>query len=95
MPIPVHRPEGWGEALASFSARLRAAAALDEPQEALDVADHSAERLFETLPIHLSMRELDEEVVYGAVRFRMIAVSQEMRRRFDAAELARQLTAPV
>jgi hypothetical protein len=94
MPLPVHRPEGWGEVLASFSARLRAAAALEQPQEALDVADHSAERLFETLPIHISMRELDEEVVYGAVRFRMIAVSQEMRRRIAGAELARQLTAP-
>jgi hypothetical protein len=93
MPLPVHRPEGWGEVLASFSARLRTAAALDEPQEALDVADHAAERLFETLPIHMSMRELDEEVVYGAVRFRMIAVSQEMRRRIAAADVAKQLTA--
>jgi hypothetical protein len=95
LPRPAHRPGGWDEALVSFSARLRAAAALDEPQQALDVADHSAERLFDTLPIHKSMRELDEEVVYGAVRFRMIAVSQEMRRRIAGPELARQLTAPV
>jgi hypothetical protein len=95
LPQPAHRPEGWGEALASFSARLRAAVALDEPQQALDVADHSAERLFETLPIHVSMRELDEEVVYGAVRFRMIAVSQELRRRIAGADLAKQLAAPM
>jgi len=31
--------------------------------------------------------------VYGAVRFRMIAVSAEMQRRFAAAELVRQLLA--
>jgi hypothetical protein len=47
--------------------------------------------LFDTLPIHASMRELDQEVVYGAVRFRMVAVSQEMHRRVDAAEMVRQL----
>jgi hypothetical protein len=39
------------------------------------------------------MRALDKEVVYGAVRFRMIAVSQEMQRRIAAPDLARQLLA--
>jgi len=39
------------------------------------------------------MRDLDEEVVYGSVRFRMIAVSQEMQRRMQAADLAGQLVA--
>ncbi len=39
------------------------------------------------------MRALDEEVVYGAVRFRMIAVSQEMQRRFVAADLVGQFLA--
>ena len=76
----------------TFVARFQAAS-LGKPQKALDVADHSAQRLFETLPIHSSYRELDEEVVYGAVRFRMIAVSAEMQRRFAAPELARQLLA--
>ena len=31
------------------------------------------------------------QVVYGAVRFRMIAVNQELQRRIDAAPLLRQL----
>lgn len=92
LPVPVHRPNGWGDAIASFALRLRAAS-LGERQRALDVADHSARRLFETLPIHASMRALDEEVVYGAVRFRMVAVSQEMQRRFAAADLVPQLLA--
>jgi hypothetical protein len=90
LPLPVHRAEGWGEVTASFASRLRAAG-LAEPKQALDVADHSAKRLFETLPIHASYRELDEEPVYGSVRFRMVAVSQEMQRRFAAVELAQRL----
>ena len=77
LPAPQHRTQGWDEETASFAARL-GAAGLAQPKQALDVADHSAKRLFDTLPIHISMRELDEQVVYGAVRFRMIAVSQEM-----------------
>jgi hypothetical protein len=92
LPAPAHRTDGWRDADAAFAVRFETASR-GKPQQALDVADHSAKRLFETLPIHASMRELDEEVVYGAVRFRMIAVSQEMRRRFAAAELARALLA--
>jgi hypothetical protein len=93
-PLPAHRAHGWDDALKSFTARLEEAR-LAKPRQALDVADHSAKRLFDTLPIHARMRALDEEVVYGAVRFRMIAVSQEMQRRFAVADLARQLVTPV
>ena len=92
LPAPAHRPEGWGDPSASFVLRFKTAS-LGKPQQALDVADHSAKRLFETLPIHASMRALDKEVVYGAVRFRMIAVSQEMQRRIAAPDLARRLLA--
>jgi len=92
LPAPAHRPEGWDEATAAFARRFRTAS-LGEPQAALDVADHSARRLFETLPIHANMRSLDEEVVYGAVRFRMIAVSQEMQRRVNAPDLVGRLLA--
>lgn len=90
LPAPPHRPHGWGDAIASFTLRLQAAS-VDEPKQALDVADHSARQLFDTLPIHAKMRELDQEVVYGAVRFRMIAVSQEMQRRVVATDLVRHL----
>jgi len=90
LPLPAHRPQGWHDAIESFIPRLASAAAAS-PRQALDVADHSARRMFDTLPIHSNMRELDEEVVFGAVRFRMIAVSQEMQRRIAPAELARSL----
>jgi hypothetical protein len=92
MPAPVHRAHGWGDAIDSFTQRLKEAS-LAEPRQALDVADYSAKRLFDTLPIHASMRALDEEVVYGAVRFRMIAVSQEFCRRVAAADLIEDLLA--
>ena len=92
LPPPAHRADGWDEAIASFAPRFREAS-LGKPRQALDVADHSARCLFNTLPIHASMRELDEEVVYGAVRFRMIAVSQEMQGRLRAADLTAQLLA--
>jgi hypothetical protein len=90
LPAPAHRPDGWGDTLASFALRFSSAAAAEAPK-ALDVADHSAKRLYDTLPIHSSYRDLDEEVVYGAVRFRMIAVNQELQRRLAAAELVGQL----
>ena len=90
LPAVAHRPQGWADELDAFTRRLNAAA---EPQRTLNLADHSAKRLFDTLPIHVSMRKFDQEVVYGAVRFRMIAVSQEMERRLAAAEVVRQLLA--
>jgi hypothetical protein len=92
LPLPAHRAHGWDDAIAAFGRRLKDVG-LAKPQQALDVADHSAKRLFDTLPIHISMRELDEEPVYGSVRFRMIAVSQEMQRRLAAAELVAELLA--
>ena len=58
-----------------------------------EIADYSAKRLFDTLPIHSNHRELDEEVVYGAVRFRMIAVNQELRTRIAAERLSAELLA--
>ena len=92
LPAPAHRAQGWGDATDLFAPRLKTASAATRRQTR-EVADHSARRLFETLPIHSSYRELDEEVVYGAVRFRMIALSAEMERRFAVPELVSQLLA--
>ena len=91
-PALAHRPQGWEEVIADFDARLNVARRA-APRQTRHIADHTAKRLFDTLPIHASMRALDEEVVYGAVRFRMIALSRELEQRIVAAELVRQLTA--
>ena len=92
-PLPAHRADkGWSDAEAAFT--LRFAAALAQPvRPPVDVADHSARRLFETLPIHTNMRQFDEEIVFGAVRFRLTAVHQELQRRVRPAELAQALAA--
>ena len=92
MPAPAHRSQGWDDVAGSFALRLRAASG-GAPAQALDVADHSAKRLFDTLPIHSTYRELDEEVVYGAVRFRMIAVNQELHRRIAASQIVGEMLA--
>src|SRR5688500_312189 len=63
LPPPPHRPQGWRDAIEAFMPRLASAAAAS-PRQALDVADHSGRRMFDTLPIHSNMRELDEEVVF-------------------------------
>jgi hypothetical protein len=92
MPLPSHRSQGWDDEIQALTLRLQAASA-GTPRQALDVADHSAKRMFDTLPIHSSYRELDEEVVYGSVRFRMIATNQELQRRLAAADLASAMLA--
>jgi hypothetical protein len=87
---PAHRAQGWHDVIAPFAGRLEAASAA-APRPAVEVADHSARRLFETMPIHSSYRELDEEVVFGAVRFRLIAVNGEMEQRIAPAPLVSEL----
>jgi hypothetical protein len=93
-PLPAHRADnGWADAKAAFAIRFAAARAAP-PRPPVEVADHSARRLFETLPIHADMRQLDEEIVHGAVRFRLIAAHQELMRRARVPELIESLTAP-
>jgi hypothetical protein len=92
LPLPGHRSEGWIADTETFALRLRQAS-LAQPRATPEIADYSARRLFDTLPIHSSMRELDQEVVFGAVRFRMISVRQEMERRLRAPDLASALLA--
>ncbi|MBM3564844.1 MAG: hypothetical protein FJX42_01875 [Alphaproteobacteria bacterium] len=92
-PLPTHRAgKDWSDVEAEFAIRFAAArnAASGEPAR---VARHSAGRLFATLPIHTSMRELDEEIVHGAVLFRMVAIHQELTRRADPPALVRALAA--
>ena len=92
-PLPIHRTvKGWADAKAAFAIRFAATRA-QPPRPPVDVANHSARRLFETLPIHTNMREFDEEIVHGAVRFRLVAVQQELQRRARPAELVAALAA--
>ena len=92
-PLPTHRAgKGWSDVEAEFAIRFAAACAAP-PGKPAQVALHSARRLFETLPIHTNMRELDEEIVHGAVLFRMIAVHQELGQRANPEKLIAALAA--
>lgn len=87
---PEHRSQGWDDAIAAFAERFDHATR-EPPRPAADVGLHTARRLFETLPIHAKMRKLDEEVVHGAVCFRMVAFRQRLDRRLDRAAVIRDM----
>ena len=80
LPVPAHRTQGWGDLTEPFVHRL-CAATLRNPARALDVADHSAKRLFDTLRGELdrmtresvSDRELDlaKSYLIGSFPFRL------------------------
>ncbi len=92
-PLPLHRAgKGWTDAEADFAIRFAAACAAP-PGEPVQVAMHSAKRLFETLPIHTNMRQFDEEIVHGAVLFRMVSVHEELGRRANPEKLVAALAA--
>lgn len=79
-PRPAHRPEGWADAFEAFDRRL-AVAQLAPPKPVVEVASHSAERLFALLPIHDSLRARDGMSVEGGVRFLIAAATDALGRR--------------
>lgn len=91
-PPPSHRPQGWGEAIAEFERRQTAfdPTAGTAPDR---IVLHAARKLFDTLPIHTNMRQFDEEIVFGAVRFHTVAFSQRLDQQLQAAAAAQSLLA--
>jgi len=76
-PRPAHRPEGWADAFEAFDRRL-GMARLAPPKPVLEIASHSAERLFALLPIHESLRTQDGMSVEGGVRFLIAAATDAL-----------------
>lgn len=91
-PRPAHRPEGWGDAFEAFDRRL-ALARLAPPKPVLEVASHSAQKLFELLPIHDSLRARDGMSVEGGVRFLIAAATDVLGRRMRREPLLADLLA--
>ncbi len=89
-PRPAHRPEGWADAFEAFDRRL-AMARLAPPKPVLEVASHSAERLFALLPIHDSLRTRDGMSVEGGVRFLIAAATDALGRRMRREPLLADL----
>jgi hypothetical protein len=89
-PRPAHRPEGWADAFEAFDRRL-AVARLAPPKPVLEVASHSAGRLFVLLPIHDSLRTRDGMSVEGGVRFLIAAATDALGRRMRREPLLADL----
>lgn len=89
---PPHRVDGWGAAESDFAERL-ARAQLAAPQPAEQIARASAARIFAVLPIHERLRQLDQDVVDGSLRFGMIALRDKLIRQTDFAAVAAALIA--
>jgi hypothetical protein len=91
-PLPAHRPEGWGDEVAKLRDRLRFGQEAP-PRRVADVAERSAARVYETMPIHESLRSPDEPAIKANVQFLIVGLYRDFERRLDRAALARALTA--
>jgi hypothetical protein len=88
-PVPGHRSAGWTDAIDEFSLRL-AQASLAPPRGIARIAEHSAERLYATLPIHERLRAPDKPAIVANVQFLMVGLAHEFRR-LDAGALVAEL----
>ena len=88
--LPAHRAAGWSAEIAALRDRL-ARAQLAEPMPAVKVAEASASRLYETLPIHPDLRVRDKPALLANVRFRILGQCDEFDRRLDAPAVVADL----
>lgn len=81
-PVPAHRSEGWDADIAGFRQRLERAQMI-APLPPSDVALVGARRVFDVLPVYSQYREVDYQVIEGAVRFGIIAFNDQLRARLQ------------
>lgn len=81
-PTPAHRAEGWQAEVGKLRSRL-AAAQEGLPQSIMLIAENSARRVFDVLPIHERLREADQPAVEANVRFLMVGLAHKFDGNFD------------
>ena len=91
-PLPAQRPDGWGAEVESVRARL-AAAQETLPQSIGEIAEISARRLYDALPIHERLREPDQPAVEASVRFMMVGLAHKFNGSLDLPAIAADLLA--
>lgn len=91
-PVPAHRPDGWGPEIESLRQRL-ARQQLASPPRIPDSALPSAERIYEVLPIHHSLRVRDRAALIANVQFTIVGLYGEFDRRLERPAVARDLLA--
>ena len=85
-PRPPEREEPWPKADDGFARRL-AQSQMAAPKTTGELSQHSGKVLFNTVPIHPDMKNIDEEMVVNSVRFRLLRFAEELPARLDAAAL--------
>jgi hypothetical protein len=90
---PSHRAAGWPDEIAALRERL-ARAQVAEPKPVVKVAEVSAERLYDTLPIHPDLRVRDKPALIANVQFRMVSQCDEFDRRLDPQAVVADLLGP-
>jgi hypothetical protein len=89
--VPGHRTS-WSDAADAIERHLaRALLAAPRPVHLLGL--HSADVIFELLPIHPDLRRHDREMFQNSVRFAICGVFDEMTRHFDVPSLEASLLA--
>lgn len=91
-PEPASFARGWQGEIDDFAERLDAAS-LAAPKPAQDLGVVAARRIFDSLPIHASLRSHDEEMVRNHMRFAMVNVAAELDAALDHEALGRAIAA--
>lgn len=89
-PLPTERPGGWTVEVESVRARL-AAAQETLPLPIAQIADISARRLYDALPIHERLREPDQPAIEASVRFLMVGLAHKFDSSLDPAAIVTDL----
>jgi hypothetical protein len=90
-PVPAHRTS-WTDAADAIERHLaRALMAAPRPVHLLGL--HSADVIFDLLPIHADLRRHDRTMFQNSVRFAICGAFDEMTRRFDVPALEGSLAA--
>lgn len=90
-PVPAHRTS-WTDAADAIDRHL-AHALIAAPRPVHLLGLHSADVIFDLLPIHADLRREDRSMFQNSVRFALCGASNEVTRRFDVAALEASLLA--
>jgi hypothetical protein len=82
--------DGWAEARAEFRSRL-ARSRQGAPVPAAEVGFDTAQRIYDSLPVHPRLRREDFELVQNLTRFGHITLREELDRRLDCAAVVASL----
>jgi len=91
-PAPAHRAAGWDDTAEALARRL--AEQRHAPRQSIaGIARTAGRRVFDTLPIHSSLRWYDEEPVVANVQFMMVGLASQLEARLDARAVVAELLA--